>query len=47
MARAKTTKEDLEEASRRGDREDWFQDEGCLKSSMWRDGVRRVAEETG
>ena len=24
-----TTKEDLEEASGRGDREDWFEEEGC------------------
>ena len=29
----RTTKEDLKEASGRGDREDWFEDQGCLKSS--------------
>ena len=29
----RTTKEDLEEASGRGDREDWFEEGGCPESS--------------
>ena len=28
----RTTKEDLEEASGRGDREDWFKEGGCLET---------------
>ena len=34
------TEEDLEKASGRGDREDWFEEGGCPELSEWRDGVQ-------
>ena len=41
------TEEDLEEASGRGNREDWFEEGGCLRRDKWRDGVRAIAEGMG
>ena len=41
------TEEDLEEASERGDREDWFEKKDALRRDKWRDGVRAIAEGMG
>ena len=40
----RTTKEDLEKASRREDGEGWLKDEECSKLVMWRDRVRKIAK---
>ena len=46
--KARTTEEDLEGASGRGDREDWFEKkEDALRRDKWRDGVREIAEGMG
>ena len=37
--KARTTEEYLEEASGRGDREDWFEERGRLNRAKWRDEV--------
>ena len=41
------TEEDLEEASGRGDRKDWFEEEDALNRTKWKDGVQAIAEGMG
>ena len=44
LEKARTTEKDLEEASGRGDREDWFEERGCPEMSKvegWSESSRR------